>query len=134
MASSPERKIDDNVVYLLQCIELTPLTPDFRTMGRINGTSTAAEAARYTALKDQIHAAIQEGAIAKAFSGGANVPVDENYIYLFMALDLAEGRVNFKAIAGGLGINQPAARMKFNRLKAAILAALAEDTDSEMEI
>lgn len=63
-------------------------------MGRINGTSTAAEAARYTALKDQIHAAIEEGAIAKAFSGGVNVPVDENYIYLFMALDLAEGRVS----------------------------------------
>ncbi|CAI7662428.1 unnamed protein product [Penicillium bialowiezense] len=131
MASLPMQGLDTNVDYLMKCIGLTPLVPDFRIMGRINGTSAKAERDKFRALQSQLRAAIEQNSLTKFTSGGAKVPVNEHYIHLFMAIDLANGQPNFKNVARGLGIKQPAARMKYNRLKTAILAAIADDTDSE---
>lgn len=66
-------------------------------MGRINGTSTKAERVKFRALQSQLQAAIEQKSLTKVTSGGAKVPVNEHYIHLFMAIDLAKGQVSDKA-------------------------------------
>lgn len=71
---------------------------DYRAVARHNGTTRRAERARVAALSERVRAAVA-GAIpvAPATFTGPNVPVNDDYIYLLMCIDLGGGRVSTSA-------------------------------------
>ncbi|CAG8281401.1 unnamed protein product [Penicillium salamii] len=122
-------KIDRNIIFLLSVIELSPLELDFRAMAHVNSTTPQQEKLKFEALKMKIKSAMNTTKPGWVPGRGSRTPVDETYIQLFMAIDLAKNKPNFRNIAAAKFETVGAANTRYYHQKKAILKAMEDGKD-----